>query len=45
MFEAYDIENSGRLNIEQVVIMINDALTYMKNPRKVEKCEVEQYIA
>ena len=45
VFEAYDVDGSGGLEIEEVVVMVNDALAYMKQNRKVEQSEVEQFMS
>ena len=45
VFEAYDVDGSGGLEIEEVVVMVNDALAYMKQNRKVKQSEVEQFMS
>lgn len=44
VFDAYDTDKSGTLDMEEVLILISDALQNMNINRSVTQEEVEQFI-
>ena len=44
VFDAYDADKSGTLDMEEVLILISDALEYMKINRAVTQEEVKQFV-
>ncbi len=45
VFDAYDKDKSGTLEVNEVRSLINDALKHMGQNREVTKAEVEQFVA
>ena len=45
VFDAYDKDKSGTLEVNEVRNLINDALKHMGQNREVTKAEVEQFVA
>jgi Ca2+-binding EF-hand superfamily protein len=45
VFDAYDKDKSGTLEVNEVRLLINDALKHMGQNREVTKAEVEQFVA
>lgn len=45
VFDAYDKDKSGTLEIDEVKSLINDALKHMGQNREVTKAEVDQFVA
>jgi Ca2+-binding EF-hand superfamily protein len=45
VFDAYDKDKSGTLDLEEVRSLINDALKHMGQQREVTKNEVDQFIS
>lgn len=44
MFRAYDTDNSGQLEQEEVKTLINDALSYLNQNKKVSSEEINAFI-
>ena len=44
MFDAYDKDKSGSLEVAEVSALINDALKHMNQNRQVTIAEVNQFI-
>ena len=45
VFDAYDTDKNGTLEINEVTHLINDALKHMGQNRQVTKAEVEKFVA
>ena len=45
VFDAYDKDKSGTLEVDEVRLLINDALKHMGQNREVTKAEVDQFVA
>ena len=45
VFDAYDKDKSGTLEVDEVRLLINDALKHMGQNREVTKAEVDQFDA
>lgn len=44
VFQSYDKDRSGTLEINEVKILINDALKHMGQKKQVTESEVEQFV-
>ena len=45
VFDAYDKDKSGTLEVDEVRSLINDALKHMGQNREVTKAEVDQFVS
>jgi Ca2+-binding EF-hand superfamily protein len=45
VFDVYDADKSGTLEVSEVTKLINDALTHMKHNRQVSEQEVKAFIS
>jgi Ca2+-binding EF-hand superfamily protein len=43
VFKTYDVDNSGTLEIDEVVVWMNDTFASMQNQRKVSKQELQKF--
>lgn len=44
VFDAYDTNRNGKLQMREVISLINDSLFCMQQKRKVSKAELEKFL-